>query len=48
MKVIFEDYADELSVEEYKELMAYLKKLDFAYLFFSLRKLYRVDLKHAP
>ena len=39
-KAIFEDYAGEITHEEYKELIAWLKERKFSHLVFSLRYLY--------
>ena len=44
-KAIFEDYAGELTTDEYKELIAELKKNKFSYLVFSLRHPYGLHLK---
>jgi len=43
-KAIFEDYAGELSQDEYKGLVSKLKERKFSYLVFALRHLYGVKL----
>ena len=42
-KAIFEDYAGELTHEEYKELIAKLKGRKFSHLVFSLRHPYGIE-----
>ena len=42
-KAIFDDYAGELSMEEYKNLISKLKEQKFSHLVFSLRNPYGVD-----
>ena len=42
-KAIFEDYAGELTHEEYKEFIAKLKKHKFSHLVFALRHLYGIQ-----
>ena len=44
MKAIFEDYAGELSSEEYKEYMTHLKENRFSHLIFSLRHPYGIEM----
>ena len=44
-KAIFEDYAGEITHEEYKELIAWLKKNKLAHLVFSLRYPYDIEVK---
>ena len=44
-KAIFEDYAGELTHEEYKELIARLKARNFSHLVFSLRHPYGIEVK---
>ena len=48
MKSIFEDFAGELSTEEYKALIAWLKLRKYAYLAFSLRHPFDLCLKAMP
>ena len=43
-KAIFEDYAGELSHDEYKNLISKLKERKFSYLVFSLRFPYGIHL----
>jgi len=43
-KAIFDDYASELSLDEYKGLVSKLKERKFSYLVFSLRHPYGVKL----
>jgi len=43
-KAIFDDYAGELSLDEYKGLVSKLKERKFSYLVFALRHLYGVKL----
>ena len=42
-KAIFEDYAGELTHEEYKEFIAKLKKRKFSHLVFALRHPYGIQ-----
>ena len=42
-KAIFEDYAGEITHEEYKELIAWLKESKFSHLVFSLRHPYGIE-----
>ena len=42
-KATFEDYAGELTHEEYKELIAKLKERKFSHLVFSLRHPYGIE-----
>ena len=42
-KAIFEDYAGEITHEEYKELIAWLKERRFSHLVFSLRYPYGIE-----
>ena len=42
-KTIFEDYAGEITHDEYKELIAWLKKRKFSHLVFSLRYPYGIE-----
>ena len=42
-KAIFEDYAGEITHDEYKELIAWLKERKFSHLVFSLRCPYRIQ-----
>ena len=42
-KAIFEDYAGEITHDEYKELIAWLKKRKFSHLVFSLRHPYGIQ-----
>ena len=42
-KAIFEDYAGEITHEEYKELIAWLKERNFSHLTFSLRHPYGTE-----
>ena len=44
-KAIFEDYAGEITHDEYKELIAWLKEKKFSHLVFSLRYLYGIQTK---
>ena len=44
-KAIFEDYAGEIKHDEYKELIAWLKKNKFSHLVFSLRYPYEIQTK---
>ena len=44
-KAIFEDYTGEISHEEYKELIAWLKGHKFSHLVFSLRYPYGIEVK---
>ena len=44
-KAIFEDYAGEITHEEYKELIAWLKERKFSHLVFSLRYPYEIEAK---
>jgi len=44
MKAIFDDYADELSPDEYRGLISKLKERKFSYLVFALRHPYGVKL----
>ena len=44
-KAIFEDYAGEITHEEYKELIAWLKERKFSHLVFSLRYPYGIEAK---
>jgi len=45
MKVIFEEYAAELSQEQLKQLVARLKECKFSHLVFSLRHPFHIELK---
>ena len=45
-KAIFEDYAGELSIEEYKALISKLKEQTFSHLVFSLRHPYGVEFSY--
>ena len=47
MKSIFEDFAGELTPEEYKALIARLKKQKYSYLVFSLRHPFGIEYKGA-
>ena len=42
-KAIFEDYAGEITHDEYKELIAWLKEQKFSHLVFSLRYPYGIQ-----
>ena len=44
-KAIFEDYAGEITHDEYKELIAWLKERKFSHLVFSLRYPYGIEAK---
>ena len=44
-KAIFEDYAGEITHDEYKELIAWLKERKFSHLVFSLRHPYGIEKK---
>ena len=44
-KAIFEDYAGEITHEEYKELIAWLKERKFSHLVFFLRYPYGIEAK---
>ena len=44
-KAIFEDYAGEITHDEYKELIAWLKERKFSHLVFSLRYPYGIERK---
>ena len=44
IKAVFEDYAGELSSEEYKEYMTHLKEHRFSHLIFSLRYPYGIEM----
>ena len=44
-KAIFEDYAGEITHDEYKELIAWLKERKFSHLVFSLRYPYGIEEK---
>ena len=44
-KAIFEDYAGEITHDEYKELIAWLKERKFSHLVFSLRHPYGIERK---
>lgn len=44
MKSIFEDFAGDLYEEEYKDLIAWLKKRKYSYLIFSLQHPFEIKL----
>ena len=44
-KAIFEDYAGEITHDEYKELIAWLKERKFFHLVYSLRYPYGIEIK---
>ena len=44
-KAIFEDYASEITHDEYKDLIAWLKERKFSHLVFSLRYPYGIETK---
>jgi len=44
MKAIFEEYADELTQDDIKELISKVKERKFSYLLFSFRSPYGIKL----